>query len=289
MKKSKTTNNKYKKKPYMYPKDELKIDHSKSKYKKNKNIKKIKNIKNTKSSDNIENEITNVSKNLNSLNINENNFYNENKLDYNAEIYEKIKIEIEYDYNKILNKENKDKDKNILLIGDLDNNFINLKKDKTIHDYKNNKKKELCLTDKDYLNMLNNLDNNDYNKFNLEKLDVINKKFPLDTPIYDKIIYDNNEYIKDIYQYNKKADYINYRCKNFRKNQYKTNNYYCYSMVKRLSKENFIYYKLTKNHSSQYKALKKDELTIENDHIKNYEDFVNECFDHLDKIEIFKK
>ena len=140
MKKSKSTNNKYTKKHYIYPKDELKIDNSKSKNKK-KNIKKIKNINNTKSSDNIENEITNVSKNLNSLNINENNLYNENKLDYNAEIYEKIKIEIEYDYNKILNKENNDKDKNNLLIGDLDNNFINLKKDKTINNYKNNKKK----------------------------------------------------------------------------------------------------------------------------------------------------
>ena len=134
--------------------------------------------------------------------------------------------------------------------------------------------------------MLKNSETNDDNKFNLEKLDVINKKFPLDTPIFDKIIYDNNEYIKDIYQYNKKADYINYRCKNFMKNQNKTNNYFCYSMVKRLSKENFIHYKLTKNHSSQCKALKRDELTIENDHIKIYEDFVNKCFDHLDKIEI---
>jgi len=108
---------------------------------KKKHIKKIKNNNSIKSNDNIENEITNASKNLNSLNINENNIYNENKLDYNAEIYEKIKIEIEYDYNKILNKEIKGKDKNNILIGDLDNNFINSKKDKTINDYKNNKKK----------------------------------------------------------------------------------------------------------------------------------------------------
>ena len=114
------------------------------------------------------------------------------------------------------------------------------------------------------------------------------KKFPADTPIYNEIIYDNNEYFKDIYQYNKKADYINYRCKNFRKNQFKTNNYFCYSMVKRLSKDDFIYYKLTKTHSSQCKALKKEELTIENDRIKNYEDFVNKCFEQSDKIEILK-
>ena len=145
MKKSKTTNSKFTKKPYIYPKDELKFDNSKSKTKKKKHIKKFKNNNNIKSNDNIENEITNVSKNLNSLNINENNIYNENKLDYNAEIYEKIKIEIEYDDNKILNKENKDKNKNNILIGNLDNNFINSKKDKTIKDYKNNKKKKLCL------------------------------------------------------------------------------------------------------------------------------------------------
>ena len=105
--------------------------------------------------------------------------------------------------------------------------------------------------------MLNNSENMDHNTNNLEKIDVFNKKFPAYTPIYDEIIYDNNEYIKDIYQYNKNADYTNYRCKKFRKNQYKTNNYFCYSMVKRLSKENFIYYKLTKAHSSQCKALKK--------------------------------
>jgi len=60
-------------------------------------------------------------------------------------------------------------------------------------------------------------------------------------------------------------------------------------MVKRLFKENFIYYKLIKNHSSKCKALKQDELTIEKVHIKNYEDFINKCFEHLDKIEIFKK
>jgi len=77
-------------------------------------------------------------------------------LDYNAEIYEKIKIEIDNDYNKILNKEFKDIDKNNILKGDLDNNFSNSKKDKTIKDYKNNKKKELCFSNKDYLNMLNN-------------------------------------------------------------------------------------------------------------------------------------
>jgi len=44
MKKSKTANIKFIKKPYIYPKDELIIDNSKSKNKKRKHIKKIKNI-----------------------------------------------------------------------------------------------------------------------------------------------------------------------------------------------------------------------------------------------------
>jgi hypothetical protein len=99
--------------------------------------------------------------------------------------------------------------------------------------------------------MLSNSENKDLNTINLEKLGVFNKKFQADTPIYNGIIYDNNKNIKkDIYQYNKNADYINYRCIYFRKHQYKINNYFCYSMVKRLTKENFIYYKLTKTHSS---------------------------------------
>jgi len=198
-------------------------------------------------------------------------------------------LEIESEYNKLLNKELKDKTKTSILKEDIDNSFRNSINNRTINNNKKNKKKEIGLTNKEYLNMLNNSENIDNNTINIEKIDVFNKKFPVDTPIYDEIIYDNNVYIKDIYQYNKKAEYINYRCKNFRKNQYKTNNYFCYSMVKRLSKENFIYYKLTKIHSSQCKALKKDELIIENDHIKNYEEFVNKCFEYLDKIEIFKK
>ena len=42
MKKSKTTNNKITKKPYIYPKEELKFDNSKSENKKRKHIKKNK-------------------------------------------------------------------------------------------------------------------------------------------------------------------------------------------------------------------------------------------------------
>ena len=107
--------------------------------------------------------------------------------------------------------------------------------------------------------------------------------------IENEILYDGKLFIIDRHQTSKYPDIINYRCKNYRKNERNRKELFCKAILKRKMDKKKIYYILDKEHSKDCIELINQNKKIETNLIGNYNDFINKCFNYLDSTETYNK
>ena len=107
--------------------------------------------------------------------------------------------------------------------------------------------------------------------------------------IENEILYDGKLFIIDRHQISKYPDIINYRCKNYRKNERNRKELFCKAILKRKMDKKKIYYILDKEHSKDCIELINQNKKIETNLIGNYNDFINKCFNYLDSTETYNK
>ena len=73
--------------------------------------------------------------------------------------------------------------------------------------------------------------------------------------IENEILFDGKIFIIDRHQPSKYPDIINYRCKNYRKNERNRKELFCKALLKRKNAQKKIYYILEKEHSKKYMKL----------------------------------
>jgi hypothetical protein len=119
--------------------------------------------------------------------------------------------------------------------------------------------------------------------------EVKNIIFKKPCKIENEILFDGKIFIIDRRQTSKYPDIINYRCKNYRKNERNRKELFCKAILKRKKDKKKIYYILEKEHSKECLELIIQNKKIETNLIGNYNDFINKCYNYLDSTENYNK
>ena len=154
-----------------------------------------------------------------------------------------------------------------------DNNKENLEENK----HKIKKKKYTSIeVDENIDSNENDQKNSDNNHINIPE--VKNKIFKEPYEIQKELFYDGKIFLVDRHQTTKYPEIINYRCKNYRKQERNRKELFCNAILKRKKEKNKIYYILEKEHSKECFELNIHLQKIDTNIIGNYNDFINKCF-----------
>ena len=139
-----------------------------------------------------------------------------------------------------------------------------------------------------------NYDNNineaeDNNNKSSPILEVKNKKFNEPFKVPKNILYDGKIFYEDRHQSSNYPNIINYRCKNYRKQERNRNSSYCNAILKKKNDKNIIYFVLEKEHSQDCTKELEISKKIDTNLIGNYNDYLNKCFKYLDSSEEYNK
>ena len=96
---------------------------------------------------------------------------------------------------------------------------------------------------------------NVYDNNGLSKIEIKNKKFPLDGKIEKQVLYNGKLFKEDRRQSSNYPDIINYRCKNYRNKECNLKTNFWNPILKRKKGKSYFYYNLGKTHSKSCQEL----------------------------------
>ena len=121
----------------------------------------------------------------------------------------------------------------------------------------------------------------------LQKLKI--KYLIIKDEIPKEITYDGKLFNKDRLQGKLKANELNYRCKNNRKDERTKKTTFCKSLIKRKTQKKNINYNLEKLYYKECNEFTIINIKNESNLIGNYNDFINICLSFLDSTETYNK